>query len=68
MERTVRSNVCKCASSRREHRSQICCSIGLLNKPIVRPFIAGDYLIVSEDESYYSHGAGFSADIRAKKN
>ena len=36
-----------------------------LNNPIVRPFIAGDYLIVSEDESYYSHGAGFSADIRA---
>ena len=31
----------------------------------MRPFIAGDYLIVSEDESYYSHGAGFSADIRA---
>ena len=39
--------------------------LALLNNPIVRPFIAGDYLIVSEDESYYSHGAGFSADIRA---
>ena len=39
--------------------------LDFLNKPIVRPFIAGDYLIVSEDESYYSHGAGFSADIRA---
>ncbi len=39
--------------------------LAFLNNPIVRPFIAGDYLIVSEDESYYSHGAGFSADIRA---
>lgn len=39
--------------------------IEFLNNPVVRPFIAGDYLIVSEDESYYSHGAGFSADIRA---
>ena len=39
--------------------------IEVLNNPVVRPFIAADYLIVSEDESYYSHGAGFSADIRA---
>ncbi|MDC1171669.1 tetratricopeptide repeat protein, partial [Alphaproteobacteria bacterium] len=39
--------------------------IEFLNNPVVRPFIAGDYLIVSDDESYYSHGAGLTADIRA---
>jgi hypothetical protein len=42
--------------------------IEFLNNPVVRPFIAADYLIVSEDESYYSHGAGFSADLRASEN
>ena len=41
--------------------------VDFLGNPVVRPFIAADYLIVSEDESYYSHGGGFSADFRVSE-
>ncbi len=41
--------------------------VEMLNNPVVRPFLAYDYLIVSEDESYYSHGAGINASARVSE-